>query len=196
MTRRLVFFLFVVGAACLALWWWPRPRPTDPATEVAVATGYRLAIATGKARRGLAPAMQATDTATTAAQDASADVDTAQAGLADALADAAAALADSAATIETLRRELGALSHHATEVSLAADTLQRRLDTLVATQAVERAAFEHFAALADSTILAQQQAIALLNRPCRVLGLLPCPSRPASFLAGAATAAAFAVLIL
>lgn len=110
--------------------------------------------------------------------------------------------ADSIASLAASQRDSAALWRQAYEArSEEAGQLRRSLDSAQAAHSAEllaRARLEQLwgeaerrrATAEEVVIPGLRQAIARLEKPCRLLGPIPCPSRRASALAGAAAALA------
>lgn len=158
----------------------------DAATQVALANGQRLARAF-HVRYDSVRALEARAAAVRVREaQARRRAVAAEGALADVLALADTTLADTAASRDTLRARLAQVTREShTHLAVAQGYREAAAERAAADAAVIEAAR---AALdtATATIAEKDTAIARLRRAqrCRVLGVLPCPTRTQSFLGG------------
>jgi len=161
-----------------------RREAQDAATRIALENGQRLAVAfhaaydrTDSLRR-VSVALEKREAAERHRAELAETALTATLDSTDVL------LADSAATREALRAHLARLSSESRAHLAIAASYRETAATMAAAFATERAGYRQSLALADSTIRAKDAALRQLQQAnrCRIVGLIPCPSRTATGL--------------
>lgn len=99
----------------------------------------------------------------------------------------AAALADTATTANQLREELSAQLRVNDSLRLAVVLLTASVDSLSAATSSQQAALTVAIASADSAVAAYRRLAEASAQPCRILRLVPCPTRGQAAIIGLAT---------